>query len=118
MLTRDVFERQRAAARQVERREGRLLAVVGVGLGLAQVAVIRWADAHLERSPRLALEGGIFLAYLALVGVLLWRMQRRLRAARPRCPNCGVVLAGMSERVAAATGRCDACGGQIIADAR
>jgi predicted RNA-binding Zn-ribbon protein involved in translation (DUF1610 family) len=45
---------------------------------------------------------------------LLWRLETRRRAVRPKCPRCGVPLDGLSERVASATGRCDACGGQII----
>jgi len=115
LYTREEFERRRAAAKGVERREGRILAAVSVGLGLGQLVFIRWADAHFEHGPRVALEGGVFLAYVALVVWLLWRMQRRVRAARPRCPQCGARLEGMSERVAAATGRCDSCGGQVLA---
>jgi predicted RNA-binding Zn-ribbon protein involved in translation (DUF1610 family) len=54
------------------------------------------------------------LAYVVLVGVLLWRMERRLRSVRPVCPHCGIALKGMSERVASATGKCDSCGGWIL----
>jgi hypothetical protein len=114
VYTREAFERQRAAAKQVERRESRILAGAAVGLGLAQLVLIRWADAHLVRRPRLALEGGVFLAYMALVGWLFWRMFVRVRAARPVCPRCGAALEGMSERVAAATGHCDSCGAQVV----
>ena len=114
LYTRESFERRRAAAKQVERRESWILAAAAVGLGLAQLVLIRWADAHLARRPRLALEGGVFLAYIALVAGLFWRMFVRVRAARPVCPACGVALEAMSERVAAATGRCDSCGGQVI----
>ena len=115
MYSRESFERQRAAARQIEGREGRWLAVVSVGLGAAQLLLIRWLESHLERRRAVAIEGVVFLAYLALVVWLMWRMQRRLHAARPTCPHCGVRLGDLSQRVASATGRCDACGGQIIA---
>jgi predicted RNA-binding Zn-ribbon protein involved in translation (DUF1610 family) len=114
MHTREAFERRRAAVRQVERHDGRWLAFLSVGLGVVQLLFLRWADLHLERGPRLAIAGGAFLAYAALIGVLVWRMDRRTRSARPTCPQCGVMLKGMSERVAAATGKCDSCGGQVI----
>jgi len=115
VFTREAFQEQRQAAKVVERRESRVLVVVSVGLGVAQLALIAWADRHLARGPRLTVEGGVFLAYIALVAWLLWRLVARVRAARPICPQCGARLEGMSERVAAATGRCDGCGGQVIA---
>ena len=115
MLTREAFDRKRQAAKQAQQRAGIPLVIASVGLGFAQLGFIRWADQHLSRGTRVKLEGGIFLAYMALVAVLLWRMMRRMSAARLRCPHCGVALKEMSERVAVATGRCDACGGQIIA---
>jgi hypothetical protein len=113
--TREAFDRRRAAVKQIESREGRRLALVSVGLGVAQWAGFRWVDARFEHARATAIEGGVFLAYLAVVAGLLWRMQRRLRFARPTCPRCGVVLKDLSERVAVATGRCDACGGQVVA---
>jgi predicted RNA-binding Zn-ribbon protein involved in translation (DUF1610 family) len=115
MYTREEFDQRRAEADRVESREGLTVAMVSVALGLGQLGFIRWADAHLARGPRLAAEGSIFVAYAILVAALLWRLQRRTRAAHPVCPKCGVVLSGMSERVASATGRCDRCGAQVIA---
>ena len=112
--TRDAFERRRAAVRQLESREGRRLALVSVGLGLAQLIGFRWVDARFAHPLAVAIQGGAFLTYLAVVAGLLWRMQRRLRVARPTCPQCGAVLKDMFERVAAATGRCDSCGGQVV----
>jgi predicted RNA-binding Zn-ribbon protein involved in translation (DUF1610 family) len=88
---------------------------VSVVLGLAQLVFLTWAKVKLDRGLITAIAGGILLAYMALVGLLVWRMQRRVRAARPVCPQCGAQLSALSERVAAATGRCDTCGGQIIA---
>ena len=114
-VSRPDFDRQRALVQAIERREGRLLALVSVGLGVGQLLFIRWADAHLIRSLRLGLEGGCFVAYIALVGYLLWRMQARVRSASPRCPQCAVRLRGDSLRIAAATRHCDRCGGQVIA---
>jgi TFIIB-like protein len=114
-LMRAAFERQRAAARSVERREGLLLAGVSVALGVAQLVFLRWADAHLDRSTKLAIELPAFFTYLAVVGWLLWRFIQRIKAARPKCPRCGAPLSELSERVAVATGRCDSCGGQILA---
>jgi hypothetical protein len=114
MYSREAFERQRSAARKVAIREGRMLAAISVTLGIAQLFFIQWADHRLDRSSQMASEGGMFLCYIALIGWLVWRMDRRMRAVRPTCPGCGVPLKGMSERVAVATGHCDACGGQVI----
>ena len=109
-----MFEQQRATRARIERHEGLRLAIVSVGLGLGQLAGMRLLDARLDRDRAIAIEGVIFLGYIALVGWLLWRMQRRIRAARVTCPACRVALHGISERVAAATGNCDACGGRIL----
>jgi hypothetical protein len=114
LLTREAFDRQRAAAKLVSRQHGRVLALSSVGLGLVQLVFLRWAEGHLARGPRLAIAGGAFLAYAALIGALLWRMERGLGRVRPTCPQCRVALKGMSERVAAATGKCDSCGGWIL----
>ncbi|HYN07463.1 MAG TPA: hypothetical protein VES67_08750 [Vicinamibacterales bacterium] len=100
--------------KQVSRREGGLLAGVSVGLGVAQLVFLRWAEERLDDATATAIAGVAFLAYLALVAGLLWRYQRKLNAVRPRCPNCGSRLEGLSARVAAATGRCDSCGGQVL----
>jgi predicted RNA-binding Zn-ribbon protein involved in translation (DUF1610 family) len=115
LLTRDAFDRQRAALKQVQRREEWLLAIVSVVLGLAQLAFLTWAKVNLDRGLTTAVAGAFFLAYMALIGTLVWRLERRVRAARLVCPQCGVRLKATSERVAAATGRCDTCGGQVIA---
>jgi len=114
-MTRKEFESQRAAARAIERREGLLLAVVSVALGVAQLVFLRWADVHLDRSTKLTIELPAFVTYLAVVGGLLWRFVTRVKAARPKCPKCGAPLSELSERVVVATGRCDSCGGQILA---
>jgi hypothetical protein len=114
MLTRADFDRHRAALRLVARRESRVLAVFSVGLGLAQLLFLRWAEPQMAHDAVVAMAGSLFLAYILGVGALLWRMQRRIRAARLACPHCRAALSDMSERVASATGRCDLCGGQLI----
>jgi len=114
LLTRGAFDQQRAAAKLVSRQHGRVLALSSVGLGVVQLLFLRWAEEHLARGPRLAIAGSAFLGYVALIGVLLWRMERRLGCVRPRCPQCGAAFKGMSERVAATTGKCDSCGGWIL----
>lgn len=117
--TRELFEQQRAAARNVERRDGRVLVIAGVGLGVAQLLFLRWAEGgNLARAPRTTIAVTAFLAYMALVIFLIVRRERRLRAARPACPGCGVRLKGLSERIASATGRCDRCGASVFATAR
>ena len=114
LLTREAFEHQRAAVKLVARQDGRVLALLSVGLGVVQLIFFRWADAHVARGPRLAIAGSVFLVYITLIGALLRRMKRRLRSVRPICPQCGIALQGMSERVASATGKCDSCGGWIL----
>jgi ribosomal protein S27AE len=114
MYTREMLDRQRNARKDVERREGRVLAVVAVGGALAQLGFIRWVEPRLVHRQAVLAEAIVFLVYLTLVGWLLWRMQRRIRATRIRCPRCGVLLGDVSERLAVATGRCDSCGGQVM----
>ena len=114
MLTREEFDRRRAALKLVARRESRVLAVFSVGLGLAQLLFLRWAERETAHQAVIAMGGSLFLAYIVGVGALLWRMQRRVRAARLACPHCRAALNDMSERVASATGRCDMCGGQLL----
>jgi hypothetical protein len=114
MYTRQEFERRRTLVKLVGKREGRALAAVSVGLGLAQLIFIRWADTHLGRRSQISIEGAAFLIYMALIGWLFWRYQRKIRAVRPVCPQCGVQLKDMSERLAMTSGRCDSCGGQVV----
>lgn len=114
MLTREEFDRRRAALKLVARRESRLLAIFSVGLGVAQLLSLRWAEPQMARDAFVAIAGSLFLAYMVGVGALLWRMTRRVAAARLACPQCRTALNEMSERVASATGRCDTCGGQIL----
>jgi hypothetical protein len=113
-MTREAFDAQCAAVKQIERSDGRIVAAVAVGLGLGQLALIRWADTNLAHDTRVELTGAVFLAYIAIVGWLVWRFERRRRAARPRCPQCGAMLKDASERAAAETGTCHACGGFVI----
>jgi len=113
-LTREAFERSRAAVRLVARRDGRILAAFSVGLGVIQLIFLRWADAHLERGSKIAIALPVFLIYMVVVGALLWRMERRKRSVGPICPQCRIRLTGLSERVAAATGKCDNCGGVVL----
>ena len=113
-MTREAFDARRAAVRKIEQSDGRIVAAVAVGLGIGQLALIRWADTNLPHDTRIELTGTVFLAYIAMVGWLVWRFEQRRRAARPRCPQCDVMLKDASERAAAATGKCDACGGVVI----
>ncbi len=114
MYSRAAFDRQREQVKQISSRDGRVLAVVAVGLGVAQLAFLRWAEPRMEDDTKTAIAGVAFLVYAALVAVMIWRMDRRVAAARPVCPHCGQRLKGLAERVASATGRCDACGAQVI----
>jgi predicted RNA-binding Zn-ribbon protein involved in translation (DUF1610 family) len=117
MQSREEFQGQVTQAKTVAVREGRLLALVAVPLGLGQLAYIKWADANLG-GARPAIIGPIFLGYMALVVLMLMRYRRRTRATRPRCPSCGAPLEEMSQRVALATGRCDQCGDEVSRESR
>jgi hypothetical protein len=108
------FDARRAAAKRQASRDTNRLALFAVPGGLAQLAFINWADAHLARDTAVLLEAGLFVAYMSAVVWLIVRMRRRAREAAPRCPRCAAALVGLSERVVSATGRCDACGGQVI----
>lgn len=114
MYTRQEFARRVEEHRKVESRESRLLALVAVPFGIAQLVMIRWADEHLPRGPRLALEGGVFLAYMALVGFMIVRFVRRSNAAALRCPACGKRWDDAASRAVLVTGRCGSCGADVI----
>jgi hypothetical protein len=113
-LTREAFQRSRAAAALAARRDGRIVAAFSVVFGVTQLVFLRWAEAQLERGFVLAIALPGFIIYITVVGILLWRMERRKRSLGPICPQCGIRLMGLSERVAAATGRCDSCGGAVV----
>lgn len=114
MYTRETFDQIRAASKQGERRDSRILTVLAVGLGVAQLLFIRWAETRFERQIAVPLEVTVFLLYAVLVTWLILRMLRNKRASSPSCPQCRRALQGLSERVAVATGRCDSCGGQVL----
>ena len=114
MLTRDAFDQQREAVNQVNRREGRRLALLSVLLGVGQLVFLRWTEQVLPGPLHRAVAAGLFVGYMAMVGVLLWRLRRHLRLAAPACPQCHAPLQGTSARIAAATGHCDRCGAQVI----
>ena len=113
-LTREAFERSRAAAALVARRDSRLLAAFSVTFGVLQLIFLRWADVHLERASRLGSALPVTVIYIFVVGILLWRMEHSRRSLGPICPQCGIRLMGLSERVAAAICRCDNCGGVVV----
>ena len=112
--TREEFVRQRARIRRVESREGLLLATLSVVLGIAQIVFLRWADTHLQHKTEISIAGPVFLLYLVVIGVLLWRYERKRHDAFPKCPHCATALSEIPARRAVATGRCDSCGGQVL----
>lgn len=112
--TRDAFTRYVVAERARARRRRIRLALVSVPLGLAQLVMIPWLDARVTGPARLWIEGGVFVLYMALVLVLIWRLVREDAAAALRCGGCGHRLDEMSTRIAMASGRCDSCGAQLF----
>ena len=116
MFSRDAFDSLRRKAQERERTEGLWLGAVSVGLGLGQLLFMRWAERTLAHRTALALEGGVFIAYLALVVWLLWRRQAHQQELAIRCPGCGAQLDPLALRIAAATGRCDRCGARVLSE--
>lgn len=117
IYTRAAFAERRAMLKTIARYEGRRLAIVSVGLVLAQRLFIKWAEQQLDHPLLVVIIGGLFVIYAVLVGVLLIRLQRKLKAARIFCPQCGAALEGMSEHMATATGRCDTCSKAVWVEA-
>lgn len=113
--TREAFEQLRSTNRRRERKDGLVLAIVSVGMGLGQLGLMSWIEGRFPRGTAVAIEGAVFLSYAGLVLWLLWRLQHHKHVGAPRCPHCATALEGASERMAAATGRCDFCGGQVVA---
>ena len=113
-MTREEFDRKRAIAAGAEKWQMRVLAIVSVTLGIAQLLFIKWLDTHVADAKRLQIEGSLFLAYMGLVIFLIWRMTSAIKAARPKCPKCKAPLGGMSERMAVTTGKCDQCGAELF----
>ncbi len=113
--TRAEFDQQRAKARSVSKALGRVTAIAAVTLGVGQLLVIRLLAGRIVRSKELAFELALFVTYIVVVGFLVWRMDREVTNARPRCPQCGKRLKAAAEDIAGATGKCTHCGGQVIA---
>lgn len=113
-MTREEFDRKRAVAAGAEKWQMKVLAIVSVTLGIAQLLFIKWLDAHVVDQKRLQIEGSLFLAYMGLVIFLIWRMTSAVNGARPKCPKCKATLKGMSERMAVTTGKCDQCGAELF----
>ncbi len=109
-FTREQFNRQRARAQATSASLGRLTAIVAVVLGGAQLLFIRQFETRMPESKRLPFELAFFGAYIVVVAFLIWRMDREVSAARPRCPHCKVSLKGNALDVAGATGHCPSCG--------
>ena len=113
-MTREEFDRKRAEAAGAEKWQSRILAAIVVPLGFLQLFFIKWLDSHVADRKRLQIEGSLFLAYMALVLFLIWRMTSAVKKARPKCPTCKASLGGMSERMAVTTGKCDQCGAELF----
>ena len=116
MYSREEFERLRSVSKAVEQIDLRWLSAVAVGGGLGQLVLIQWADRALPHARAIAIEGTVFLVYMAAVILLIWLVQRHKRASAPKCPHCGVVIDGLSMRIAIASDRCDHCGARIVAE--
>ncbi len=114
LFTRARFQQAVAKVRRIERRETRILTAFAIAAGIGQLPLIKYLEARFDHGKAIAIEGVVFLLYLAIVVWLIYRLNTRTAAVRPRCPQCGARLQGMSERVAMATGKCDKCGGKVF----
>ena len=115
MYSREEWNRLREARQKAVSRAGIPLVAFSVPFGFIQLAVGKWMDRDLDRATRTPIALGMFVVYMIVVGILLWRYLGVANRLSPVCPACGSALKDMSERVASATGRCDKCGGQVIA---
>lgn len=115
MYTRDEFNARRHKAKGIEKALGTLTAAVAVVLGLGQLAFITLFGDRMLREKVLPLEIALFLAYITVVGFLVWRMDREVTKARVQCPQCRKSLKDPQADVAGATGKCPHCGAQVIA---
>jgi len=113
--TREAFERQRVLAQVIQRKLGRFTAIVAVALGVGQLLFIRAVESRLAKEKAVPFELALFLAYIAVVGFLVWQLDRQVTAARPRCPQCKVSLKGAADGLAMTTGKCAKCGALVIA---
>jgi hypothetical protein len=107
------FERRRAQAAAIGRTLGRFTAIVAVALGVGQLLFIRAVEGRLAKAKALPFEVALFLAYVVVVGFLVWQRDRQVANARPRCPQCKRTLNSATD---VTTGRCSACGAQVISE--
>jgi len=116
MYTRESFQQARAQAAAIGRTLGRFTAIVAVTLGVGQLLFIRAVEGRLAKDKALPFEVALFLAYIVVIGFLVWQLDRQVTSARPRCPQCRQSFKGVSDGVAMTSGKCSACGAQVIAD--
>ena len=87
MYTRAEFTARRAKAVAIRKSLGGLTATVAVVLGLGQLAFIKLLGGRMVQAKVLPLEIALFLAYVVVVGFLVWRIQpvdnRLRRSGRP-----------------------------------
>lgn len=114
LYSRESFEAQRARVRQLQKRDGWMLAGSSIALGGALIYALMWLQPQVTQGTALLAALGGFIVYLLIHGVMMLRTQIRVRAVRPICPHCGVELDAIAERVASDSGQCDACGERII----
>lgn len=114
MYTRESFAAQRAKSKVIEKSLGRLTAAVAVTLGVGQLLFIRLIGGRIDKNKELTFELLLVVAYLIVVGFLVWQMDRQVTAARPVCPKCRVSFKGAADAAAMTTGKCSACGAQVF----
>lgn len=114
LYSRESFEAQRARVRQVQKRDGWMLAGSSIVLGGALIYALMWLQPRVSQGIALLAALGGFVVYLLIHGIMMLRTQIRVRAVRPICPHCGVELDAIAERVASDSRQCDACGERII----
>lgn len=118
MYSRAEFTARRANAAAIRKSLGGLTATIAVVLGVSQLAFIRLFGDRMARAKVLPLEIALFLAYIVVVGFLVWRMDREVTRARVACPHCKARLTDAQADLAAATGKCAHCGAQVIEGAQ
>jgi hypothetical protein len=113
MYTRADLARRIADAANVYKQRSRIMAIVAVAGGLAQLWLHRIVEARYDPATSRSIEIAVFLVYAAVTaGLVVWT--NRASVLTPRCQACGALLKDMSGRMAMTTGKCDQCGAQVV----
>mgnify|MGYP006268179735 CR=1 FL=1 len=114
MYSREEFAARRAKAHSLKQGLGRLTAAVAVVLGVGQLALIKATSGRVVAERAKPFELAMFIAYITVVGFLVWRTDREVTKTRPSCPQCRKPLSGDAADAVLMSGQCPRCGGRVL----